>query len=430
MLRECLGDSFKVPEMELSETQMEAFEAFNKGRSILVIGKAGTGKSELIKYIYKRTKDTKSIFVTATTGISAYNIGGVTINSLLGIGTGDFPVQTLVRRVRSKKVLLQRIKDIDILVIDEISMMSAGLFEKIDAMLRIIRGTDMFFGGIQVILSGDFLQLPPVFSEGADTRLLVESELFNRMFKDCLFVLTTAFRQRFDQVYSEILSRIRLGEHTHEDIQTLLTRRQMPLEEGVPVLVSSNRKASAINTVNLDAIPERDYIFEAEFKCTGDPDLAKVLLKDIRFQMEQKGTIRLRLRRGCRVLLIKNLDVSNGLVNGSVGTVLEIYAQSIRVRFDNGYTDNIPRAEFDLEMGSAKVTCKQLPFTLAYSITIHKSQSLSMDCAILDLEDCFCDAQVYVAMSRIKTLKGVYLKSFDPQKITVNKKLLSWCKSK
>jgi ATP-dependent DNA helicase PIF1 len=133
-----------------------------------------------------------------------------------------------------------------------------------------------------------------------------------------------------------------------------------------------------------------------------------------------------RLRKGCRVLLIKNLDVSIGLVNGSVGTVEDLMEDSVKVKFDNGVTETINRVEWELEIDNTKVSCTQIPLMLAYSITIHKSQSLSLDKAVLDLADCFCNHMVYVALSRIRSLEGVYLKSFNHKKITVNKKLLEY----
>lgn len=427
MLRDHLGDTFREPELQLSETQLLAYNAFVSGRSILVLGKAGTGKSELIRYIRSKVDASKTLFVTSTTGISAYNIGGVTINSLLGIGTGKLPLPGLLRRVRSKRGIYKRIQGIDILIVDEISMMSAEVFEKIDALLRKIRGVDIFFGGIQVVLSGDFLQLPPVFKDDeADTRLIVESEIFKKMFRDVTYELQTNFRQSQDPLYSDVLSRIRVGKHTERDVSVIKARLDRRPETAIPVLVSSNRKAYAINTQNLGDIPMPEHRFNAEYQCYGDAELSKILKADLAFQMEQKGMTDLRLRRGCRVMLVKNINVQVGLVNGSVGTVLELYTDSVKCRFDNGYTETITRVEFEIDAVSAKVMCSQIPLTLAYSITIHKSQSLSLEAAVLDLSDCFCESQVYVAMSRVKTLNGVYLKSFDPKRIRVNEKILKF----
>ena len=135
------------------------------------------------------------------------------------------------------------------------------------------------------------------------------------------------------------------------------------------------------------------------------------------------------MRKGCRVLLIKNLDVSIGLVNGSIGTVEDIRGDAVTVHFDNGVTEVISKVEWELEIDNSKVICTQIPLMLAYSITIHKSQSLSLDKAVLDLGDCFCNHMVYVALSRVRSLEGVFLKSFNPKKITVNSILLEFTNS-
>ncbi|NBP13811.1 hypothetical protein EBU95_05340 [bacterium] len=414
--------------VSLSETQQAAFDMFSKGASILILGRAGTGKSKLLEEIYKyaHNKENKFVYLTSTTGISAYNIGGVTINSFMGIGTGEMPLESLVRRVRSKRAVRERLQTIEVLVIDEISMMSAELFEKLDLICRHIRRRpNVAFGGIQLVLSGDFLQLKAIFQPDAkDTRLIIESSLFNEIFSKSTFVLESNFRQQYDKVYDGILSRIRLGTHTAEDIAVLKTRAVKSPKKGELMLVSSNHKAQATNNLELSKIDAVDVYFDAEYNSNGAD--ARSLMDELTFQFKQKGIHNIRLRKGCRVILIKNLDVPNGLVNGSVGTVVDILSNSVRVKFDNGYTEIVGRVEFALEMDGVRCTGRQLPLMLAYSITIHRSQSLSLDSAVLDLEECFCDAQVYVALSRIRTLGGLYLKSFDPKRITVDQKLLDY----
>ncbi|NDD83753.1 hypothetical protein EBZ38_05635 [bacterium] len=410
-----------VEPLVLSNSQQRAFGKFKDGSNLLILGKAGTGKSKLIgefqKYIDKET--TKILHVTSTTGISAHNIGGVTINSFMGIGTGEQSADVLYKRVRSKRDIAKRLREMDILVIDEISMMSAGMFEKIDEVLKKIRSNHKaLFGGMQVVLTGDFLQLRPVFKNAKDTRLLVQSPLFLHHFAKDTIVLETNFRQSLDTCFNDILDRIRTGHFTDEDVSKLRTRQLLPPPSGIVTLVSSNKKADHINVYNLEQINSSDVCFQANFLGNGD------LLKELQSQLKHINNIR--LRKGCRVLLIKNLNTQIGLVNGAVGTVMDTYANGVRVKFDNGCTETITRVEFNLELDNVKVTCKQIPLILAYGITIHRSQSLSLDSACLDLDDCFCDAQVYVALSRIKTLNGVYLKSFDPTRITVDPVLLEY----
>jgi ATP-dependent DNA helicase PIF1 len=421
--------------IDLSLTQKRAFERFKLGDNLLILGSAGVGKSKLVKEFYKYINrgDKKTMYLTSTTGISAYNLGGITINSFMGIGTGKESVDVLLRRLRYKIGIKNRIKMTDILVIDEISMMSANVFEKLNEICQVLRKSKRPFGGIQIILTGDFLQLETVFNEineiDTDNRLIIESELFKKMFKKNTINLKENFRQKNDNKYIDILMRLRKGEQTEEDIKILSGRLITKLGKedinGVH-LVSSNKKAQAINNKKLNEIDSVDHEYKTLYTKMGDKETSELLEKELKSQFVQKGIEVVKLRSGCRVLLIKNLDVSNGLVNGSIGTVEELLEESVRVKFDNGITEIITRASWELELDNTKVMCNQIPLMLAYSITVHKSQSLSLDSAILDLADCFCNHMVYVALSRIRTLDGVFLKSFNNKKITVNKMLLEY----
>lgn len=435
--------------LNLSKSQDLAFEKFKKGESMLILGSAGTGKSKLVKEFVKYVKvkgseeDGKNIYITSTTGISAYNIGGITINSFMGIGTGKAPVDVLLKRMRYRPGVKDRIRRTDILVIDELSMMSASLFEKMNLIFQTIRKSKKPFGGIQLILTGDFLQLETVFTNEmpieSDRRLLIESDLFNKMFINSTIILKENFRQSTDNVFIEILTRIRKATHTKNDVDVLNTRLIKESNNDTNDtndtihLVSSNRKAQEINNKRLAEINCSEYIFESGYTHSGNEETCELLQKELQSQFIQRGIDKLVLKKGCRVILIKNLDVECGLVNGLTGTVKDIIhsnAQcssiSVRVAFDNDITRIIEHSEWELDMDNSKVVCRQLPLMLAYSITIHRSQSLSLERAVLDLSDCFCNHMVYVALSRVRSLDGVYLKSFNHKKITVNNALLNF----
>lgn len=419
--------------LELSKSQQQALKFFRSGESMLILGSAGTGKSKLVKEFVKynkRNENDKTMYITSTTGISAYNIGGITINSFMGIGTAEAPVDVLLKRLRYKISIKDRIRKTDILVIDEISMMSASTFQKIHIIFQTLRKSRRPFGGIQLILTGDFLQLETVFTNpSSDNRLIVESDLFMNMFKNSTIVLRENFRQRSDNEYVDILMRIRKGEHTEKDISILNTRLIKQTDSNMIHLVSSNRRAQEINNKQLNLIDSQDHHFETIYIKSGDQETCELLKRDLQSQFVQKGMDILSLRSGCRVILIKNLDVENGLVNGLTGTVKEILSDGVRVQFDNDIIQIINRSEWELDMDNCKVVCQQIPLMLAYSITIHKSQSLSLDCAVLDLSDCFCNHMVYVALSRVRSLSGLYLKSLNPKKITVNQQLLEFINS-
>jgi len=235
--------------IDLSTSQKRAFIKFKMGDSLLILGSAGVGKSKLVKEFvkYNRNNDNKTMYITSTTGISAYNIGGITINSFMGIGTGEAPVEVLLKRLRYKQSIRDRIIGTEILVIDEISMMSASVFEKMDLIFKTLRRSKKPFGGIQLVLTGDFLQLETVFNRNIlgkeqDTRLLIESELFNKMFKKCTIVLKENFRQSSDSKYIDLLLRLRRGLYTKDDINLLNTRLDKKTDDNIIHLVSSNKK--------------------------------------------------------------------------------------------------------------------------------------------------------------------------------------------
>lgn len=425
---------------ELSQTQNNAFELFKNRKNLLIIGTAGTGKSALVKemkyYVNTHTPE-KTLVITATTGIAAYNINGITINSFMGIGTGEEDVDVLYKRIRVKHGIKERIQSTDILIIDEVSMLSAELFEKINILCKTIRRSTKFFGGIQLVLTGDFYQLLPVFNKNPklysenDTRLIFESELFNSVFNKKnknIINLTTNFRQS-DPVFVNVLSRIRTGHHTKDDIAILnnrllsKTKIDSDILQKCVYLVSSNKRAGIINNTNLNNLNEPNMTYNADFTESGAKEHTAELYKELYSQFKQKGVLQIVLKKNTRVMLIKNISVEEGLVNGSVGTVLYFENNMPFVKFDNGIQRIITPVEWELQYKESSCIVKQLPLMLCWAITHHKSQSLTLDYAILELDDCFCDHQVFVALSRLKTLNGLYLKSFNPSKITVNNKV-------
>jgi ATP-dependent DNA helicase PIF1 len=441
MLRMHLGDTVQINfDENLSLTQQTAFNLFKDNNNIVIIGPGGVGKSKVVKtmYEYIKKETNKKMYLTSTTGISAYSIGGVTIHSLFGIGTGDLDIDSLIKKVSRKKMYKDRILNTDILVIDESSMLSADLFEKLHFLCQSIRRNKLFFGGIQIIFSMDPLQLLPVFNKNkdlyknVDERLIVESPIFNKYFKkDNIIILKENFRQKNDPVFINLLSRIRNGIHTKEDIDILNLRKIIPEDQSSHVhLVTSNKKAQIINDTELSKLNTKSVKFTSTFKCSGkDKDIKELILKELQYQFNQKGINDLVLKKSCRVMLIKNINIETGLVNGAVGTISDfVQDQSTNylvpiVEFDNGTREVITPIAWELELDNCKGTAMQIPLMLAYSITCHKSQSLTLESAVLDLDDAFCDAQVYVALSRLRALDGLYLKSFNPAKIKVNKKM-------
>ena len=429
----------------LSESQKCAFELFKNGENLLILGVGGTGKSFLIKTMEEYVKTNhknKNMYICSTTGISAYNIGGMTIHSFMGIGTGEMPVNVLIKRIKRKKMYKERIMKCDILVIDEISMLSAELFEKLNMICKEIRRNKTFFGGIQIVLTGDFLQLLPVFNknkelyENVDERLIIESDLFNKTFnKKNIITLRENFRQKNDKKFIDLLLRIRDGSYTNDDTKLLETRKVLSDFENKDIvnLVSSNKKAQLINDTQLNRLKTSKVKYVSSYVSSGvDVDVQNLLTSELKFQFNQRGINELTLKKGARVMLIKNLDVSMGLVNGAIGTIVDFIPDPSHdvdynipvVKFDSsGIKYPISVVAWELEIDECKGIAYQIPLMLAYAVTIHKSQSLTLESAVLDLSDCFCEHQVYTALSRLKSLNGVYLKSFNEKRIKVNSKM-------
>ena len=430
----------------LNDIQKKAFNMFKDNKNLSIIGFSGTGKSYLIKTInaYVKNENQKRIYLCSTTGISAYNIGGMTINSFMGIGTGESSLDVLIKKVYRNKGICDRIYYTDILIIDEISMMSAALFEKIDLICQRIKRNKKFFGGIQLVITGDFLQLLPVFNNNIyqkhdklnnyqkpDNRLIIESDVFLKNFnsKNTIF-LNENVRQKGDQIFTDLLMKVRYNNISESDIELLKTRMNIKIDEdkeALVTLVSSNKKAQMINEFNLEKIKKNPYIFEATFDTTGNnEDVKRLLLTELQNQFNQKSIHKVVLKKGVHVMLIKNLDIDLGLVNGSIGTVVNFVGGLPEVEFNNKIKRVIGYTQWELEMDHCKVIANQIPLMLAYALTIHKTQSITLDSAILDLADCFCEHKVYVALSRLRSLEGVYLKSFNPKKIMTNKKMVDY----
>ncbi len=421
----------------LSSEQKIAYDLFLKKQSFLILGQGGCGKSYFIKFL----KDVcnEMIFFTATTGVSAYNISGMTIHSFIGIGPYDKNIKYTVNKIRKKKHIVERLLSVDILIIDEISMMSALLFELIDGVCKYIRKDNRLFGGIQLILCGDFLQNEPVFLENdEDKRLLIDSKLYLKHFNKKLnniIQFKENFRQN-DNIYLNLLSRLRCNTLLKSDIDLLKNKcnnyntdiKKLKKNENPIFLVPSNRLASIINEQNLNNLNSQNYTYTCNIIENGtNKEFLSDMKKDIEKQFQQKGLLSVNLKENARVMLVRNLETESGLVNGSTGIVTGFDNGFPIIKFDeSGILRKITNINWDFIINDNKIIIEQIPLILAYSITIHKAQSITLTKAVMDLKNCFCNHLVYSALSRIKSLDGLFLKSFDETKIKVNPNILSY----
>jgi ATP-dependent DNA helicase PIF1 len=361
--------------------------------------------------------------------VAALNIGGSTVHSWAGIGLADDEGMELLNKVANNKKATNRIKNSKLLIIDEISMASAPLLDKIDIVCQFIRNCDAPFGGLQVVLVGDFMQLPPVFNKMEEEKFAFESDAWKHA-KVTTVNLLEIIRQHDDPTFAKFLNEVRFGSMSNFDILEPCFNRQFPDDGIFPVrLFCKNYNVDQYNHDKLAELksPEKTY-----YSVDDAPEQwVKFLDKNCRAPNP------LTLKVGAQVMLLVNLDTAGGLVNGSVGVVEKLYDTSVVVRFANGtfpiepFEWEIKQNEINVlgEMKKVRVAArKQIPLRLAYALSIHKAQGATLDRAEVDASEAFACGQTYVALSRVRNLESLRLKKFSPSKVTVNKKCLDFYK--
>ena len=434
--------------MEYSEEQQISFNKYVQGRNIFITGPGGTGKSALIKYIQRDAINRgKYIQVCALTGCAAVLLEckAKTIHSWSGIGLGKGPIEQLIKKVNKNKHSKALWKETDILVIDEVSMMSLKLFETLDAIGKSVRKNSRPFGGIQLIFSGDFYQLPPVGDkDDPDTsKFCFESEFwFHTFLKQDHIQLQKIFRQN-DPVYQSILNQVREGRLKRSSNDALLHNVGRTIDETATLrptkLFPTRNKVDSINASEMGKLGGDEVEYKLKYHSDLEMTPNERLIRhnyspeQLKTELEYlKGNLRcdenIRLKIGSQVMCIVNIELTNGemLCNGSQGIVVRFSTMDKRqpvVKFTNGFemtmnyhiwpSENIPG-----------VGVSQLPLILAWALTIHKAQGATLDVAEIDAgSGIFECGQTYVALSRVKSLEGLYLTSFDAKKIRIHKKV-------
>ncbi|XP_054983759.1 ATP-dependent DNA helicase PIF1 [Sorex araneus] len=392
----------------LSEEQAAVLRAVLQGQSVFFTGSAGTGKSYLLKRILGSLPPTGTV-ATASTGVAACHIGGTTLHAFAGIGSGRAPLAqcvALAQRpgVRQAWLSCQR------LVIDEISMVEAELFDKLEAVARVVRQQDKPFGGIQLIICGDFLQLPPVTKGSQPPQFCFQAKSWRRCIPVTL-ELTEVWRQA-DQTFISLLQAVRLGRCSDEVTRRLqATAAHKVGRDGIMAtrLCTHQDDVALTNEKRLQELPGELHCFEA---MDSDPEHARTL------DAQCPASRLLQLKQGAQVMLVKNLAVSRGLVNGARGVVVGFESEGRglpRVRFLCGVTEVIRAECWTVQSSSGQpLRRQQLPLLLAWAISIHKSQGMSLDCVEISLGRVFAGGQAYVALSRARSLQGLRVLDFDP----------------
>lgn len=389
--------------------------------ALFITGKAGTGKSTLLQLFRDTTR--KKTAILAPTGVAALNVQGQTIHSFFGFPPRIITPQEASRKV-TRKDLLRLYRNLQVLVIDEISMVRADVLDGIDRFLRVNRENYRPFGGVQVVLFGDLFQLPPVvnrdpleqayFSDYYESPYFFSAKVFQDTdFNIEMLELSKVYRQE-SRHFLRLLEAVRVREVDHDDLSDLNERYEPQTQptEGYITLCARNATADRINRDALTQLPGPEHLFTAAIGGTFDPAL---------YPTEAA----LRLRTGAQVMFVKNDVTDRQYVNGTIGTVVTLNHDTIVVQVEEpgGKKRKIEVAINDWDIVRYKSgatggletetigTFKQYPLKLAWAITIHKSQGKTFDRVIIDLGGgAFEHGQLYVALSRCRTLEGIILK--------------------
>eukprot|EP00043_Microstomoeca_roanoka_P000555 m.28080 g.28080 ORF g.28080 m.28080 type:complete len:587 (-) comp10375_c0_seq2:20-1780(-) len=396
------------PMTELNEEQQAILMQVLAGKSVFFTGSAGTGKSFLIKKILEALpKDTT--VATASTGVAACAIGGTTLHAFAGVqmGSNRLPLKTSAW-IKAK-----------VLLIDEISMVDARYFDQLEEVARKVRRSRQPFGGIQLVLVGDFLQLPPITRTGGKTQFCFNAKSWESCV-DAFYHLTKVHRQT-DQQFIAMLHRFRLGKCTQEDEQYIrATAGQMVELHGIRAtrLCTHVKEAEVINQKELALIAEPSKVFRRH---DSSPD---VKTSGLAHRVDEEVILKV----GAQVMLTTNINVMAGLANGSRGVVKKFDATGWPVvKFLNGHEETIRPHVWRAHSASRHVyECRQLPLKLAWAVSIHKSQGMTLDALEVDLSRVFEYGQAYVALSRARSYQGLCVKGFDASSIKAHPQVLTY----
>ena len=416
----------KVEDKEEDETYLKILTLLENGENVFLTGFAGTGKSYILNKLKEYFK--KKLTITSTTGIAAVNVKGQTLHSWAGVGLCRNTVYNTVEKIKKRPTQYRQIMNCKILAVDEISMLNIEAFEYINEVLREVRECNDPFGGIQVFFIGDFFQLPPVEKEGEIRHYCFDSPVWDKLGLKNV-VLKKNYRQN-EENFITALAHMRENCLEVEDIELLKTRCVENEDADILHIFSTNEEANKYNFAKFNMIDEPVKLFYAEdgvyrgskLVTEGFTESENYILEI--FSKNCRAEKEIALKLGARVMLLVNMDFNKGLINGACGVIQGFNQDTISIKFDNGIVSNIPKHKFEYYYNERVVAERmQYPLKLAYGITIHKSQGMTLDRLVVDCARIFERGQSYVAMSRVKTLEGLYLKNFEPEKVLVDNRV-------
>lgn len=378
--------------------QDEALEILKSGANVFLTGEAGTGKSYTInKFVEWLYSTNKNYEITATTGIAASHINGITIHSFSGMGIKRRLTDAQIAFIRNNQWKAATIRETDVVIIDEISMMDAVALEDLDKIFRAIKSKTLPFGGMQMVFVGDFYQLPPVVQGSEERKFAFQSEAWKAA-NPAICYLTEQYRQS-EGKFMEILSAIRKEEITDEHIQILSQCQMQEMPE--TKLFTHNVDVDELNAKKLREIEEKEHVYQMH--SGGNEHIVSTLKRQC------LSPEILKLKRGAVVMFTRN-GFDKGYVNGTTGKVVDFLNGMPVIEIKGGKRITPEQAEWRRESRRGNEGwIKQIPLKLAWAITIHKSQGMSLDTACIDLSKVFEYGQGYVAISRMVSLDGLHI---------------------
>ncbi|HUD03890.1 MAG TPA: helix-turn-helix domain-containing protein [Candidatus Paceibacterota bacterium] len=399
-------------------TQQTALDLLKTGANIFLTGEPGSGKSYTVNTFveYLRAHGIEPA-ITASTGIAATHIGGMTIHSWSGIGIKKVLSEEDLDQLSQNARLTKRLSKTHILIIDEISMLDAQTLTAVDNACRTLRRRDEPFGGLQIVFVGDFFQLPPVSRRGEGVSEFAYLSPAWKMANPLVCYLSEQHRQE-DEIFLQFLATLRRGE-LDDDVHNVLTSRKAEKSDlgHLTRLYTHNIDVDRVNNEKLALIDGAPRTFDMQSR--GRDTLITTL---------KKGCLspeRLALKIGAQVMFTKN-NFENGFVNGTLGEVVQFTAHGAPiVKTRTGFRIEVEPMEWTIADGSQTLaTIIQYPLRLAWAITVHKSQGMTLDSAAMDLSEAFEYGQGYVALSRVKTLSGLHLLGYNARALEVHPEII------
>lgn len=399
--------------------QETALKLMKAGESVFLTGSAGAGKTYTLNQYINYLKARKvPVAITASTGIAATHMNGMTIHTWAGIGIKDFLSDDDLKRMKERKYLKEHLENAQVLIIDEISMLHAKQLNLVNQVLKYFKESDDAFGGIQVIAAGDFFQLPPVGrndEKNRDKFCFMSQAWVEAKFRVCY--LTEQHRQD-DSVLNDILNAIRSQSIQAQHIQALKATRQQDIGETFTRLYTHNMDVDKINFQHLNEIQGKEHQFNAVVD--GNDKLIETLKSSVR------APEALTLKKHAKVMFVKN-NFDMGYINGSLGEVIgfeevDDYGILPKIKLTDGTVLLVEPETWSVDNDSGKTIAsfQQIPLRLAWAITIHKSQGMTLAAAEINLASTFERGQGYVALSRLKSIDGLRLLGFNDQALELD----------